>query len=153
MKKRLACFIFAAAMVLSLPAAAFAADTPTLPIEPIETGATVGGDVSVRSINTTTVATDRLSNTSGSVTAYGSFSGTASKSVCIIYLQEKYNGSWRTATGLGTTSYTKTAYNTKSISAGKVFTLKSGKTYRVKVVFNATISGNLYTKTHYSGAF
>ena len=153
MKKRLACFIFAAAMVLSLPAAAFAADTPTLPTEPIESGASVGGEASVMSVNTSTVGTDRLSNTSGKVTAYASFSGTATRSTCIIYLQEKYNGSWRTATGLGTTSYTKTAYNTKSISAGKIFTLISGKTYRAKCVFSCTINGTLYTKTHYSGAF
>ncbi len=140
-------------MVLSLPAAAFAADTPTLPTEPIESEATVGGDVSVMSVNTTTVSTDRTSNTSGKVSGYGTFSGTASTATCTIYLQEKYNGSWRTATGLGTTSYTKTAYNTKSIVAGKTFTLKSGKTYRAKVVFSGRISGTLYTKTHYSGAF
>jgi len=153
MKKRLACFIFAAAMVLSLPAAAFAADTPTLPTEPIESGATVGGDVSVMSVSTSAVNTDRLSNTSGKVIAYATFTGTASKAVCIIYLQEKYNGSWRTATGLGTTSYTKTAYNTKSITAGKTFTLISGKTYRAKVVFTDTVNGATSTKTHYSGAF
>lgn len=153
MKKRLACFIFAAAMVLSLPAAAFAAETPTLPTEPIENEATIGGDVSVMSVSSSTVNTDRLSNTSGIVNAYASFSGTASKSVCIIYLQEKYNGSWRTATGLGTTSYTKTAYNTKSISAGKTFTLIKGKVYRAKVVFTATINGNTYSRTHYSGSF
>lgn len=140
-------------MVLSLPAAAFAADTPTLPTEPIESGASIGGEASVMSVSTSVVNTDRLSNTSGTVSAYGAFSGTASRAVCQIYLQEKYNGSWRTATGLGTTSYTKTAYNTKSISAGKTFTLIKGKTYRAKVVFSATIGGTIYTKTHYSGAF
>jgi len=153
MKKRLACFIFAAAMVLSLPAAAFAADTPTLPTEPIENEASVGGDVSVMSISSTTVGVDRLSNTSGKVTAYSSFSKTASSATCIISLQEKYNGSWRTATGLGTTSYLKTAYNTKSITSSKTFTLIKGKTYRAKVVFRATINGTIYSKTHYSGAF
>ena len=140
-------------MVLSLPAAAFAADTPTLPTDPIETGATVGGEASVMSVASSVVNTDRLSNTSGKVTAYAAFSGTASKAVCTIYLQERYNGSWRTATGLGTTSYTKTAYNTKSISAGKTFTLISGKTYRAKVVFHDTINGTISTKTHYSGSF
>ena len=153
MKKRLACFIFAAAMVLSLPAAAFAADTPTLPTEPIESGASIDSDISVMSVSTTTVNTDRLSNTSGGVNAYAAFSGTASTAVCTIYLQEKYNGSWRTATGLGTTSYTKTAYNKKSISAGKTFTLIKSKTYRAKVVFTATINGTKYSRTHYSGSF
>lgn len=153
MKKRLACFIFAAAMVLSLPAAAFAADTPTLPTEPIENGASVGGDVSVMSVSTTSIGTDRLSNTSGKVTAYATFTGTATRAICTIYLQEKYNGSWRTATGLGTTSYTKTAYNTKSITAGKTFTLIKGKVYRAKVVFSDTVNGTLSTKTYYTGSF
>ncbi len=140
-------------MVLSLPAAAFAADAPTLPTEPIETGATVGGEVSVRSIDSSIVNTDRLTKTSGKVSTYASFSGAASRAVCTITLQEKYNGSWRTATGLGTISYTKTAYNTKSISAGKTFTLISGKTYRAKVRFTAVIGGTTYATTHYSGAF
>lgn len=153
MKKRLACFIFAAAMVLSLPAAAFAADTPTLPTEPIESGATVGGEASVMSIVSSRVGTTRNSSTSGTVNAYAAFSNTATKIVCTIYLQEKYNGSWRTATGLGTTSYTKTAYNAKSISAGKTFTLKSGKVYRAKCVFSGIVNGTTYTKTHYSGSF
>lgn len=153
MKKRLACFIFAAAMVLSLPAAAFAADTPTLPTEPIESGASVGGEASVMSVSSSTIGADRLSNTSGTISAYAAFTKTASKAVCIIYLQEKHNGSWRTATGLGTTSYTKTAYNCNSISAGKTFTLISGKVYRGKIVFTDTINGTIYTKTRYTGSF
>ena len=153
MKKRLACFIFAAAMVLSLPAAAFATDTPTLPIDPIESGASVGGEASVMSVATSTISANRNSSTSGTVTAYAAFTSTASKSVCTIYLQEKYNGSWRTATGLGTTSYTKTAFNTNSISAGKTFTLKSGKVYRAKIVFTDTINGTIYTKTRFTGSF
>lgn len=152
MKKKIASFILAAAMVMSLPMAASAAELTTGTPEPIGTAIEDGG-ISVMSISTTTVNTDRLSTTSGNITAYAAFSNTASTSVCTIYLQEKYNGSWRTATGLGTTSYTKTAYNTKSISAGKTFTLISGKTYRAKVVFNATINGTSYTRTHYSGSF
>ncbi|MBR6799397.1 MAG: hypothetical protein IKM63_04920 [Firmicutes bacterium] len=153
MKKRLACFIFTAAMVLSMPAAAFAADTPTFPIDPIESEATVGGDVSVMSVSNSTIGATRNSNVSGTVTAYAMFTNTASKSVCCIYLQEKYNGSWRTATGLGTTSYVKTAYNTNSISAAKTFTLIKGKVYRAKIVFNDTINGSTYTKTRYTGSF
>lgn len=153
MKKRLACFIFAAAMVLSVPAAAFAADSPTLPIDPIESEANVGGEASVMSVSSSSVSTDRLSNTSGKISAYATFTGTASTAVCKIYLQEKYNGSWRTATGLGTVTYTKTAYNTRSISAGKTFTLIKGKVYRAKVVFFDTRNGTTSTKTHYSGSF
>lgn len=153
MKKRLACFIFAAAMMLSLPAAAFAADTPSAPLDPIESEANIGGDANVMSVVSTIVNTDRTSNTKGTVSAYAAFSGNASTAVCTIYLQEKYNGSWRTATGLGTTSYTKTAYNCNSISAGKTFTLISGKVYRAKCTFNCRINGTTYTKTHYSGSF
>ena len=153
MKRRLACFIFAAAMALSIPAAAFAVETPTLPTDPIESEATVGEEASVMSVSTCAVNTDRLSNTSGKVSIYASFTKTATKAVCIIYLQEKYNGSWRTATGLGTTSYTKTVYNTKTLSAGKTFTLIKGKTYRAKVVVSDTINGTLSTRTFYSGAF
>lgn len=153
MKKRLACFIFAAAMMLSLPAAAFAADTPSAPLDTIESEANIDGDASVMSVATSTINTDRLTNTSGKVTAYAAFTDTASKAVCVIYLQEKYNGTWRTATGLGTTSYTKTAYNCNSIAAGKTFTLISGKVYRAKIVFTDVINGTTYIKTRYSGSF
>ena len=153
MKKRLACFIFAAAMALSVPAAAFAADSPALPIDPIESEANVGGEASVMSFVSTNIGVTRNSSTSGTINAYATFSSTATRAVCIIYLQEKYNGSWRAATGLGTTSYTKTAYNTKSIAAGKTFTLKSGKVYRAKVAFTHVINGTTYTQTKYSGSF
>lgn len=153
MKRRLACFIFAAAMALSIPAAAFAAETPALPTDPIESEATVGGEASVMSVATSSISADRLSNTSGTVSAYARFTTTASKAVCYIYLQEKYNGSWRTATGLGTTSYVRTSYNCNSISAGKTFTLISGKVYRAKIVFADTINGTLSTKTRYTGSF
>ena len=150
MKKRLACFIFAAAMVLSLPAAAFAADTPS--VSPAY-GDEIAATANTRSVSNSSIGTDRISNTSGKVTAYAAFTGTASRAVCIIYLQEKYNGSWRGATGLGTTSYTKTAYNCNSITAGKTFTLIKGKVYRAKVVFTDTINGTVSTRTYYSGSF
>lgn len=153
MKKRLACFIFAAAMVLSLPVAAFAADTPALPIDPIESEATVGGDASVMSVASSTISANRNSSTSGTVSAYAAFTQKVDKAVCYIYLQEKYNGSWRTATGLGTTSYVKTAYNCNSISAGKTFTLISGKVYRAKIVFSDNINGSVTIKTRYTGSF
>jgi len=153
MKKRLACFIFAAAMVLSLPAAAFAADTPTLPTDTIETGASVGGDASVMSVANSNIGATRHNSTSGTVTAYAAFTDTATRAVCVISLQEKYNGSWRTATGLGTISYTKTAYNCDSITSAKTFTLKSGKVYRAKVVFTDVINGTTSIKTRYTGSF
>jgi len=150
MKKKILTFVMAAAMLLAMPMASFAAEQP---VDSVASGDTVVANENTRSVSSCHVNTDRLSNTSGKVTAYAAFSGTASKSVCVIYLQEKYNGSWRTATGLGTTSYTKTAYNTNSISAGKTFTLKSGKVYRAKVVFTDIINGSTYIKTIYSGSF
>jgi len=153
MKKKILTFVMAAAMVLAMPMASFAADTPTLPVDPIESEANIGGDASVMSVANSNIGATRHSSTSGTVNAYAAFTGTASKAVCVIYLQEKYNGSWRTATGLGTTSYTKTAYNTTSISAGKTFTLKSGKVYRAKIVFTDVINGVTSIKTRYTGSF
>lgn len=152
MKKKLASFILASALVMSLPMAASAAELTTGNLEPI--GSAISeGDASVMSVASSNIGASRLSSTSGNVSAYAAFSGTATKAICTMYLQESYNGSWRTATGLSTTSYTKTVYNTNSISASKTFTLKSGKTYRAKIVFNDTIGGTTYTKTRYTGAF
>lgn len=148
MKKRLACFIFAAAMVLAMPMASFAAEQPM-----IDQSVTTNSGDNTRSVSTSSIGADRLSNTSGMIEAYATFTKAASKAVCTIYLQEKYNGSWRTATGLGTTKYTKTAFNTNSIAAAKTFTLISGKVYRGKIVFTDTINGTVYTKTRYTGSF
>ncbi len=150
MKKKILTFVLAAAMVLAMPMASFAAEQP---VDDNQTETVVSENENTRSVSSSTVNVDRLSNTSGKVTAYAAFTNTASKSVCIIYLQEKYNGSWRGATGLGTTSYTKTAYNTNSITASKTFTLKSGKVYRAKVVFTDVINGVTYSKTRYSASF
>lgn len=151
MKKRLMILVMAAALVLSLPMAVSAAELGAA-TDPVATAVSEAGD-NARSVSSSTIGADRTSNTSGNVSAYATFSGTASKAICTIYLQESYNGSWRTATGLSTTSYTKTVYNTNSISASKSFTLKSGKTYRAKIVFSDTIGGTTYTKTRFTGAF
>jgi len=150
MKKKLLTFVMAAAMVLAMPMASFAAEQPA---DSTASSDKVVADENSRSVSTSSIGATRHSATSGTVEAYATFTGTASKAVCIIYLQEKYNGSWRAATGLGTTSYTKTAYNTKSISAGKTFTLKSGKVYRAKIVFNDVIGGVTSTQTRYTGSF
>lgn len=155
MKKKLTAFILAAALVMSLPMAASAAALTENITEPVTAAISDGGDggVSVMSVASSNIGADRHSNTSGTVTAYALFSGTASKAVCQIYLQEKYNGSWRSATGLSTTSYSKTVYNKNSITAAKTFTLKSGKVYRAKIVFIDTINGTTHTKTRYTGSF
>ncbi|MFR4021155.1 MAG: hypothetical protein ACLT07_09045 [Clostridia bacterium] len=152
MKKRLLTFIMAAAMVLSMPTALFAAEQNTP--EPGAAAVTAdGGAIAPQSTTSATAGASRLSSTSGSVSASASFDQKASKATCTIILQEKYNGSWRTATGLPAYSYVKTASNTYSISASKTFTLKSGTVYRAKVVFSDTNSTGTYYQTKYSGSF
>lgn len=155
MKRKLTAFILAAFLVMSLPMAASAAELTENATEPVTAAISDGGDggVSVMSVSSSSVSADRTSNTKGTVSAYAAFTGTASKATCTIYLQEKYNGSWRTATGLSTTSYTKTVHNENSIAAGKNFTLISGKVYRAKIVFTDTIQGTTYTKTRFTGSF
>lgn len=105
------------------------------------------------SVSSSSIGGNRLSSTSGNVTAYAAFNTTATQSSCNIYLQEQYNGSWRTATGVPTTAYTKYAYNSNSITAGKTFTLVSGKVYRAKIVFSDTNSAGTYYQTRYTGSF
>ncbi|MDO5414539.1 MAG: hypothetical protein Q4F78_03645 [Bacillota bacterium] len=151
MKKRLMILVMAVALVLSLPMAVSAAELGTA-TDPVATAVGEAGD-NTRSVASSSIGATRNSATSGTVEAYALFSGTASKAVCQIFLQESYNGSWRTATGLTTTSYSKTVYNANSITAGKTFTLKSGKVYRAKIVFADTIGGTTYTKTRYTGSF
>lgn len=151
MKKRLMILVMAAALVLSLPMAVSAAEIGAA-TDPVATAIGEAGD-NTRSVASSSISADRTSSTKGTVSAYAAFSGTATKAVCQIFLQESYNGSWRTATGLSTTSYSKTVYNTNSITANKTFTLISGKTYRAKIVFADTIGGTTYTKTRYTGAF
>lgn len=112
-----------------------------------------GMDVAPMSVATSDIGVSRNSSTSGTVTAYASFTKTASTAKCSIYLQEKYNGSWRTATGLSVTGYIKTVYDTKSITAGRTFTLIKGKVYRAKIVFSDKNSTGTYIKTRYTGSF
>ena len=152
MKKRLLTFIMAAAMVLSMPTALFAAEQNTP--EPGAAAVTSdGGAIAPQSTTTSNVGATRISNTSGSVSAYASFDKKATKATCTITLQEKYNGSWRTATGLPVYSYVKTEYNTYSLAASKTFTLKSGTVYRAKVVFADTNSSGTHYTTKYTGSF
>lgn len=146
MKKKILSLLLAAVVVLSMPTALFAAEIET-PQGP-QAISNDGGIVPM-SISTGSVGTTRHSPTSGTVSAYGSFSKTVSKATCTITLQEKYNGSWRTATGIPVKSYVKTVYNKNYISAGRTFTLKSGTVYRAKAVFDDGSS----MKTYYSGSF
>ena len=153
MKKKLLSFALAAAMMLSMPTALFAAETATA--EPITNPGTCSDGVEISPMSTTSVSAgaSRISSTKGSVSANASFSAKASTAKCAITLQEKYNGSWRTATGVPVISYVKTVKNSYSISASKTFTLKSGTVYRAKIVISDTNSGGTYYKTSYTGSF
>lgn len=152
MKKRLLTFIMAAAMVLSMPTALFASEQNTP--EPGAAAVTAdGGAIAPQSTTSATAGASRLSSTSGSVSASASFNVKATKATCTITLQEKYNGSWRTATGLPAHSYVKTAYDVYSIGASKTFTLKSGTVYRAKVTFTDTNSNGTYSTIKYTGSF
>lgn len=150
MKKKILSLLLAAVVVLSMPTALFAAEIET-PQGP-QAISNDGGIVPM-STDSSTVGATRISSTSGSVSAHASFSKKASKASCTITLQEKYNGSWRTATGLPVKSYVKTVYNAYSISASRTFTLNSGKVYRAKIVFTDTNSNGTYSKTCYTGSF
>ena len=147
MKKKLVSFVIAAAMVLGIPAAMGSAgiempeDTAIAPV-------TASAKTTSNAIGST-----RISSTKASVSAYGSFDKKAKEAVCTIGLQEKYNGSWRSATGLSKKSYTKTVKNASSISASYKFTVKKGKVYRAKIVFTDTNSSGSYIKVRYTGAF
>lgn len=153
MKKKLTSFILAAAMVLAMPTALFAAETQTAD-SAIDINA-MGNDIGIApmSIASTTIAADRTSSTSATVTAYAAFNKTASTATCTIILQEKSGSSWKTATGLPVTSYGKTVYNTNSIAVGKTFTVKSGKVYRAKILISDTNSSGTSYKTKYTGSF
>lgn len=149
MKKKLTSFIVAAALVLSMPTALFAAEQQS---GEFGTNAnTAGNDSGIMpmAIDNTTISANRISNTSAEVAAYAAFDTTVAKATCTIILQEKSGSSWVTPTGLSVKSYVKTVYNKSSIAAGKVFTVKSGKVYRAKIVFVEPNS----IKTRYTGSF
>lgn len=152
MKKRLLTFVMAAAMVLSMPTALFAAEQNTP--EPGAAAVTAdGGAIAPQSTTSSNVGASRISSTSGSVSAYASFDEKATKATCTITIQVNSGGAWKTATDLPVYSYVKTDYNTYSISASKSFSLKSGKVYRAKVVFADTNSSGTHLKTKYTGSF
>ena len=114
-----------------------------------------GGDAGIApmSVTTSSIGASRYSSTSGSVSAYASFTKKATSASCTITLQEKYNGSWRLATNIPVKIYKKNVYNTSSIVASRQFTLLKGKVYRAKIVFIDTNSSGTYNKTRYTGAF
>lgn len=147
MKKKLFSFVIAAAMALGIPAAMGTANIN------IFDEAGISPIVAEASVSTSSIGTTRHSKTSGTVSAYASFDRKASKAICTIQLQEKYNGKWRKATGLTVVTYKKIVYNSYSISTSRKFTLKSGKVYRAKIVFTDFNSTGTHYKTRYTGSF
>lgn len=125
----------------------------TLNIATADAGSDTGLELTPVKVTTGSITANRHSNTSGSASAYASFNAKASKASCTLSLQEKYNGSWRTATGVPVVTYKKSVTNSYSIAAGKTFTLKTGKVYRVKASIIDTTSSGTFTKTLYTGAF
>lgn len=151
MKRKILIFALSAIVALSMPTALFAAE-----VESAEPAAeAISSDVGIAPMSTTnsTIGASRISSTSGSVSAYGSFDVKATRASCSITLQEKYNGSWRTATNIPVITYVKTATNCYTISASRTFTLNSGKVYRAKIVFTDTNSSGTHMKTRYTGSF
>lgn len=100
-----------------------------------------------------TIAVDRLSNTSSSVSARAGFDGLKDSVTCTLTLQEKYNGSWRTATGVSKKTVSLTKKNTATILLSTKFTLVKGKVYRIKAKFTDKDGSRTTSSTYYSGSF
>ncbi len=115
----------------------------------------VFGSVSVVSAYTSiaTVATNRISNTSGRVSADISYSSVLDSCTNKITLQEKYNGTWRTATGVPVKTVSRTKSNVRTLVLPYTFTLIKGKVYRAKCVFTSKKGSTTRTKTVYSNSF
>ncbi|MCI8645944.1 MAG: hypothetical protein HFE76_03875 [Firmicutes bacterium] len=95
----------------------------------------------------------RTSNTSASVSADISYTKVLTSCTNTITLQEKYNGSWRTATGVPVKTVTKTKHNTRTLALPYTFTLVKGKVYRVKAVFTSQDGSTSKVITCHSGTF
>ena len=115
----------------------------------------VFGSVSIVSAYTGTadLFVDRTSNTSASTSASIFYNTTVSSCTAKITLQEKYNGSWRTATGVPVKTVSRTKTNVSSLRLPYTFTLVKGKVYRIKAVFSSTKSSTTVSRTYYSAAF
>lgn len=99
------------------------------------------------------INTNRTSNTSATITASADFDGVKDSCTCKITLQEKYNGSWRKATGVTKKTASLTKSNCAGILFSTKFTLVKGKVYRAKVTFTDKKGSRSVTSTYYSGSF
>lgn len=115
----------------------------------------VFGSVSVVSAytGTATLYTNRTSNTSARVSADITYTRTVKSVKTKITLQEKYNGSWRTATGVPVKTVSKTNSNVTGLVLPYTLTLVKGKVYRIKAVFTNVYGSTTTSQTAYSGAF
>lgn len=104
-------------------------------------------------VTSATLSTNRTSNTSANVSASASFDGVKDSITCTITLQEKYNGSWRKATGVTKKSASMTRKSSGSILFPTKFTLIKGKVYRIKVKFTDKKGSRTTSSTYYSGSF
>lgn len=99
------------------------------------------------------VYTNRTSNTSADVRADIFYSTTVDTSTIKLILQEKYNGSWRTATGVPVKTVTKNAKKGSSFTLSYKFTLLKGKVYRIKAEFSSTAGSSSLKLSRYTGSF
>lgn len=115
----------------------------------------VFGSVSVVSAYTAAgnVHTSRTSNTSADIYANILYNTTVDTSTIKLTLQEKYNGSWRTATGVPVKTVSKTAKKDSSFVLVYTFTLVKGKVYRIKADFLSKAGSSSLNLTRYTGSF
>lgn len=115
----------------------------------------VFGSVSVVSAYSSAaeIRASRTSNTSAKVTADITYTTTVSSATIKMTLQEKYNGSWRTATNVPVKTVSKTKAKTFGFSLPYTFTLQKGKVYRIKSTFTSTKGSTTKVTTLYTGAF
>lgn len=113
------------------------------------------GSVSVVSAEApvVSVVTERLSNTSGEISVCAEFDEIFSSCSVKVILQEKYNNSWRTATGVPEyTILASYSYNDFILFCRKL-TLVKGKVYRIKVVITDKIGTTTTSNTYYGPIF
>lgn len=115
----------------------------------------VFGSVSVVSAYTAAanVNTNRTSNTSATIRADIAYSTNVDTCTIKLTLQEKYNGSWRTATGVPVKIVSKTAKKDRSFTLVYKFTLVKGKVYRIKADYSSEAGSSGLNITRYTGSF
>lgn len=99
------------------------------------------------------VYTERTSNTSANVRADILYTTTVDTCKIKLTLQEKYNGSWRTATGVPVKTVSKTSKKGYSFTLAYKFTLVKGKVYRIKAEYSSESGTSGLTVTRYTGSF